>query len=124
MSKLPLILLSSALLAACGTAASSSGPSSQARSTTFSIVRLNAGVAVGSDSASASNDLGRTNVTIRKGSATPIAPLPAGTSSNLQTGQSPAMIMDRCSVGFGTGPRSRSATQGGKRPPLPMCVPQ
>jgi hypothetical protein len=52
--------------------------------------------------------------------------VPVQPASNSGTAQSPAMIMDRCSVGFGsgTGLSSRSATQGGKHPPLPMCVPQ
>jgi hypothetical protein len=120
MNKLPFLLLSAALLAACGTAASSSGSAGLRETTNVGTVRLSQGA-----NADTESDVNRVNPTITKGTrphpvspAQPQTPVPNSTQS-----QTP---VDRCNggIGAGQGAGNQSSTATGKHLPLPACMPQ
>jgi hypothetical protein len=121
--KTPIIPLLGAavLLAACGGSASISTSKSKAVSPASGI-ELRTAANAGSDVSNA--DVIRVNQAIHKAATpiTPVAPrvnLPAPAAS-------PVPMMDRCSSGLstGTGASGNRAVVAGKRPPLPMCLPQ
>ena len=110
MKKLPLLLLSAALLAACGTAAGSSGSAGLHDTTNLSTVRVSQATNAGSES-----DVNRVNPTITKGTRpAPVKP-PAPAAA-----PQPLVPVDRCNGGIGTGGGSGS-TGFGKRE-LPACM--
>lgn len=111
MKKLPLLLLSAALLAACGTAAGSSGSAGLRDTTNLSTVRVSQPTNAGSES-----DVNRVNPTITKATRpAPVKPAPAPAAA-----PQPPVPVDRCNGGIGTGGGSGS-TGFGKRE-LPACM--
>src|SRR2546423_3181107 len=117
VKRLPLLLLSAGLLAACGTQSSSASSPTAGNASVVRLQPANAGSDV--------SDLGRANPAVRKGPAGPIVPAPVQPQPGVAatTGSTSG---DRCSSGFhsGTGLSPRSGVSAGKQPPLPMCAPQ
>ena len=116
MNKLPLLLLSAALLAACGTAAGSSGSAGLRDTTNVGAVQVHQGTNANSES-----DVNRVNPTITKGTRpAPVTPAQPQTAAP-KSGQPP---VDRCNggIGAGQGAGSNSSTGFGKRPQLPACM--
>ena len=131
MNKLPLLLLASALLAACGMASGSSNGATGQGSTNVAALHVNggsnAGSISGSNLGSDVSDLGRPNAAVRKGQTGPIAPVQPVPGGGFAATQSLTTAgHDRCSAGFatGSGANPRAGANGIKHPPLPMCAPE
>ena len=113
MKKLPLLLLSAALLAACGTAAGSSGSAGLHDTTNLSTVRVSQASNAGSES-----DVNRVNPTITKGTR----PAPVKAAPAPAAAPQPVVPVDRCNGGIGTGFGAGNGSTGfGKREP-PACM--
>lgn len=119
MKKLPILLLLSALLAACGGAATLSNSNAKA-ATAPGAGQLNGGPNAGSDV----SDINRTNPVVHKPGTSQLTPapraqLPAAAPGQPSLGSAP----DRCSGGaIATGGgRSPSSSSGSGKRPLPMC---
>jgi hypothetical protein len=116
MNKLPLLLLSTALLAACGTAAGSGGSASLRGTSHLGGVQLSQRT-----NADAELDVNRVNPPITKGARrAPVAPAhPQTTAPKLVQ---PPVPVDRCNGGIGTGfGAGNGSSTGGKRQ-LPACM--
>ena len=118
MRRLPAILISAAVLTACGTAASSTGSINMRES-------ANAGAVQISQATNADSEVNRVNPPITKGARpTPAGVLrPQAVTPNVVQPVAPS---DRCTDGSGVGGVSpRGATSGsGKHFLLPLCPPQ
>ena len=114
MKKLPLLLLSAALLAACGTAAGSSGSANIRDTSNLGVVQASQGTNAGSES-----DVNRVNPPITKG--TRPAPVPPAHPQTIAPKLvNPPVLVDRCNGGIGSG-LGGSSTGFGKRQ-LPACM--
>jgi hypothetical protein len=119
VNKLPLLLLSTALLAACGTAAGSSGSAGLRDTSNVGSVRVSQAA-----NAEAETEVNR-NLPVTKGThPVPLTPAQAQTAAPKSV-QSPTPV-DRCNGGLGTGQGAgnRAAAGSGKAPFLPACPPQ
>jgi hypothetical protein len=115
MKKLPIMLLSSALLAACGGAASI--PASQAGSIgNAGGVRVQSGGNAGSEAADRVNPAARTS--------SPIAPVPAQPQQARPNSAQSSTSQDPCAGGFGAASAFGHEGTSGRHLPLPMCAPE
>jgi hypothetical protein len=117
MKKLPIMLLSSALLAGCGGAASI--PASQAWS-----IGNAGGVQVqsGANASSEQSDLGRANPAVR--TISPIPPVPAQPQQARPNSPQSSTSQDPCAGGFGAASAFGHEGTSGRHLPLPMCAPE
>jgi hypothetical protein len=114
MNKLPLLLISAGLLAACGTAATS--PSSTGFRETMKLGTVQTAKASSADS---ERDVNLVNRPVTKGSK----PLPVGTAQPQQqvSSSSNQSQTGRCGTAWSQSAGTRTTI---KRPPLPMCLAQ
>jgi hypothetical protein len=120
MNRFLLLVLSTALLAACGTAAGSSGSAGLHDTTSVGAVQVSQGTNAHSES-----DVNRLNPTITKGTR-PAPVTPAQPPAAAPTSAQPPMPVDRCNGGgwIDHEAGNRSSTGSLNHPPLPACAVQ
>ena len=119
MNKLPLVLVSAAVLAACGTAAAS-GQTTTAGSTGSRI-----SVRVPAANGASELDVNPVNPPITK-EARPTPASAVRPQTVTPNAAQPQTRQDRCTDGFGagSGANSQGITPSGKSAFLPMCLPE
>jgi len=118
VKRLPAILISAAVLTACGTAAGSTGSTNMRES-------ANAGAVQAIQAANADSEVNRVNPPITKGARPSPASVarPGTVTPNVVQ---PVAPPDRCTDGSAAGgvsPRGASSTSG-KQFPVPLCLPE
>jgi hypothetical protein len=121
MSKLPVLLVASALLtAACGAAATHS--SSNAQPASYAGVQVNAGATADSDVSDITN---RPNPPVRPGGSSQATPPATTKAATPPVGEPFRSGFDRCGGGIGTDlAGSRAGFGPGQKHPLPECAVQ